>query len=321
MRAASQFCHPYCGPQQSRGLSLVRREAAARRQPSRSSSSGSGVATRHGFAHRPRAHLGSARPVVQNETDCASSFCCRAVRALRTLVQRPVSTQNLTPGGAGATSLAQPQRLSTGTEQAVRAASSVQSDRLCLSATAPSRSVQAQHLSVHTSRASPPRRPPSPSSLAPTARHAGRERRSLPRSSSAFASVLSRVTVRLSPRSDSIRFFEGVDRSQYSNPKRQCMTPWGDDEARLAADRKSRNREPPPRPAAEFIARCGRGLATAGRVGQARLAACLDRPPAYLSAGAVCRWRNGIVWGTAAQLVGSACVVCVRVLTLGRSAV
>ena len=93
------------------------------------------------------------------------------------------------------------------------------------------------------------------------------------------------------------------------------------DEARLAADRKSRNREPPPRPAAEFIARCGRGLATAGRVGQARLAACLDRPPAYLSAGAVCRWRNGIVWGTAAQLVGSACVVCVRVLTLGRSAV
>ena len=188
MRAASQFCHPYCGPQQSRGLSLVRREAAARRQPSRSSSSGSGVATRHGFAHRPRAHLGSARPVVQNETDCASSFCCRAVRALRTLVQRPVSTQNLTPGGAGATSLAQPQRLSTGTEQAVRAASSVQSDRLCLSATAPSRSVQAQHLSVHTSRASPPRRSPSPSSLAPTARHAGRERRSLPRSSSAFAS-------------------------------------------------------------------------------------------------------------------------------------
>lgn len=309
MRAASQFCHPYCGPQQSRGLSLVRREAAARRQPSRSSSSGSGVATRHGFAHRPRAHLGSARPVVQNETDCASSFCCRAVRALRTLVQRPVSTQNLTPGGAGATSLAQPQRLSTGTEQAVRAASSVQSDRLCLSATAPSRSVQAQHLSVHTSRASPPRRSPSPSSLAPTARHAGRERRSLPRSSSAFASDFHRGQTQY----DFLKVLIGL------KPKKTVHDAMHD-EARLAADRK-RNREPPPRPAAEFIARCGRGLATAGRVGQARLAACLDRPPAYLSAGAVCRWRNGIVWGTAAQLVGSACVVCVRVLTLGRSAV
>ena len=105
----------------------------------------------------------------------------------------------------------------------------------------------------------------------------------------------------------------------------RVILPWPGyrvDEARLAADRKSRktaSRHQDRR--AEYIARCGRGLATAGRVGQARLAACLDRPPAYLSAGTVCRWRNGVVWGTAAQLVGSACVVCVRVLTLGRSAV